>query len=145
MAAVVAGASGLSEMCVPGVAAKNRAPPMTLPRRLNMIGFEENRATQNATCTFDIIGTIAYLGRAGTAIDFATTACKKYWYSGAKCSAQVMAVVESVSYIAMYLSSAVAQCAQEINLPITKAYGAQCERCSLFYSTMVKVSFSLSV
>jgi len=120
LAAVSAGASGLSEMCVPGVAQKNRQ------RRLDMVGFEENRATQNATCTFDIIGTIAYLGRAGTAIDFATEACKDYWWSGAKCSAQVTAVIESVSYIAMYLSSAVAQCAKEINLPIPEAYRATC-------------------
>jgi len=122
LAAVSAGASGLSEMCVPGVAMKNHGTF----RRLDMVGFEENRATQNATCTFDIIGTIAYLGRAGTAIDFATQACKDYWWSGAKCAAQVTAVIESVSYIAMYLSSAVAQCAQEINLPISEAYRAQC-------------------
>jgi hypothetical protein len=123
LAAASAGASGLSEMCVPGVAAKNHG---TARRRLDMVGFEENRATQQATCSFDIIGAIAYLGRAGTAIDFATVACKRYWYSGAKCAAQVTAVVESISYIAMYLSSAVAQCAKEVNLPIPEAYRAQC-------------------
>jgi len=123
LAAASAGAPGLSEMCVPGVAAQNRG---TAKRRLDMVGFEENRGTQTATCSFDVIGAIAYLGRAGTAIDFATLACKRYWYSGAKCAAQVTAVIESISYIAMYLSSAVAQCAKEVNLPISEAYRAQC-------------------
>merc|ERR1712190_258932 len=116
LASISAGASGIADVCVPGVAYK-RGQSSEVARRLVATHFDENRDTQIASCVFDAAGATTYLVRAALSIDAAVSQCGTLYGNSARCSWKVNAVIESFAYLGYFLSDSIAQCAKEAKFP----------------------------
>merc|ERR1712232_160988 len=83
-----------------------------------------------ATCSVDVIQGTWYLERAALAITAATASCKKGNYNEAQspqvkaaCAADISGVLAAFSFVAEYISEAVAQCSDTLNIRATCAAG----------------------
>jgi len=101
-------------------------PRPSVARRLDSVGFVKSRRTEKAKCTFDVEGALVYLGLAGTSMSLAREQCAKYYHDRSKCSAEVTAAIRSLSFVATFLASSVAECADDVHLPIDQAFKAKC-------------------
>eukprot|EP00929_Paragymnodinium_shiwhaense_P089784 TRINITY_DN49978_c0_g1_i6.p1 TRINITY_DN49978_c0_g1~~TRINITY_DN49978_c0_g1_i6.p1 ORF type:complete len:465 (+),score=80.43 TRINITY_DN49978_c0_g1_i6:70-1395(+) len=106
-----------------------------------IVGFAElpilpnDKPEDKISCVIDASMASTFLGSAGLSIRAATHTCTGKPGDGAECSASVSGVLLSVSWVAAYISLAVAQCGDTLNFKAVCASDAACIMASLSEAT----------